>query len=183
MKITNKYGLPEVIVRAIENDPYNNGGADISVTSLIGPPQIRRLMQEHGDKVEVDVSDRLYSLMGQAMHRILEMADTTAMVEERFFSDIVCAHGQKSLSGQIDRYENGVIQDWKFTSVWEYIFGLKPEREAQLNVLAAPYACERPRRYGAAKQHAVPRLVSHQGEARQRLPKTANCRYPGSCVG
>ena len=42
------------------------------------------------------------------------------------------------VSGKYDRMlaEKGVLQDYKFSSVWEYIHGLKPERIAQLNCLA-----------------------------------------------
>ena len=39
MKYTNKFNLPEPIYRAISNDPYFDGGADISTTRIISPYQ------------------------------------------------------------------------------------------------------------------------------------------------
>ena len=35
MKLTNKSNLPEAIKRAVENDPYDSSGSDISTTKLI----------------------------------------------------------------------------------------------------------------------------------------------------
>jgi hypothetical protein len=125
-----------VLVKAVENDPYNAGDGDISCTTLISPPMIRHLRDANSNRISEDVADRMYSLMGQAMHHVLEMADDDALVEERFYAVYESPQGDKKVSGQIDRYDDGSIQDWKFTSVWEYIHGLKPEREAQLNILA-----------------------------------------------
>ena len=34
MNLTNLYGLPDALVNAVRNDPYQGGG-DISVTKLI----------------------------------------------------------------------------------------------------------------------------------------------------
>ena len=43
MILTNKHNLPEAIVAAIMNDSYTKGDADISVTELLSPPQLRAL--------------------------------------------------------------------------------------------------------------------------------------------
>jgi len=137
MKITNKLGLPQPIIGAIETQQadYNRGKSDITVTQMIDPPQIVQLRKQHEDDLSEDAGDMLWSLMGTAMHKILEEADSTALVEERLYLD---AEGW-TLGGKFDRMvllPEGVLQDYKFSSVWEYIFGLKPERIAQLNVLA-----------------------------------------------
>lgn len=77
MSFTNVHDLPQALVRAIENDPYS-GTTDlkarrVSVTRLIAPPQIVKLQQEHPD-IEEDVSERLWSLLGSAVHAIIERA-------------------------------------------------------------------------------------------------------------
>ena len=72
MKITNVLNLPQPIVDAVQNDPYDSGESDISVTRLISPPRQVALANEHGRKLTEDCADRLFSLMGQAMHHILE---------------------------------------------------------------------------------------------------------------
>lgn len=134
MQITNHADLPEAIVRAVRNDPYNSGACDISVTQLIGPPQIRVLTREHADELTEDASDRIWSLVGQIGHGILERAEISAIAERRLFAEIA---GWR-ISGQFDRltfHDDGTLSDYKFTSVWAVANGLKPEWEAQLNIL------------------------------------------------
>ncbi|MCP4700703.1 MAG: hypothetical protein GY862_28190 [Gammaproteobacteria bacterium] len=136
MEITNKLCLPDSIARAVMNDPYTNGGADISVTSLIGPARKRRLEIDHVNELSVDVADRLWSLYGQIVHGILERADIgedEIITERRLFIE---RHGW-NLSGQFDRLvlkSSTVLQDYKFTSVYQIADGVKPEHEAQANI-------------------------------------------------
>lgn len=136
MRITNHYSLPDAIVSAMESmeGDYSRGSSDITVTQLIDPPQIKQLLDKHGDELSEDCSDRLWALMGTAMHNILERAERVALVENRLYMNV---NGWK-LGGKYDRMcvSGGLLQDYKFSSVWEYIYGLKPERIAQLNILA-----------------------------------------------
>jgi hypothetical protein len=130
MRITNKHNLPAALVRAIENDSYSRGESDITVTELIAPPQIVALKRKHREEMTEDAADLLYSLMGQAIHAILERAGT-GMAEQRLYMTI---DGVK-IGGQIDHLENGELSDYKVMSVWESMNGLKPEKSAQLNIL------------------------------------------------
>lgn len=116
MNLTNLLGLPDAFVAAVKNDPYSGGG-DISVTKLIDSPQRRVLYGKYKDFVVEDVSDRVWSLMGQAVHTVLERAATTALVEKRLFMDV---NGWK-LSGQFDRLHvaDKCIQDWKVTTTYK----------------------------------------------------------------
>jgi hypothetical protein len=131
-KITNLHGLPEALVRAVENDPYDSQGADISVTKLIDAPQRVTLRLKHEDDIVVDVSDMIWSLEGQGIHHVLERAAMPgALIEHRFFADVL---GWK-LSGQADwlHPESKTLIDYKHTGT--YNMGQKPEWERQLNVL------------------------------------------------
>lgn len=116
MILTNNHGLPDALVNAVRNDPYQGGG-DISVTKLIDSPQKRVLARKYKDLVVEDVSERIWSLMGQAVHTVLERAQTSALVEKRLFAEV---EGWK-LSGQFDRVHlaDGVMQDWKVCSVYK----------------------------------------------------------------
>lgn len=133
MKLTNIYNLPSSIVKAVENDDYDKGNADYSATELINSPLINRLLKEHAEEIEEDVSDRIFSLMGQAMHTILERSDDQ-LTEERLYANI----DNFIISGKFDRIVtiSKKLQDYKFMSVWEIIHGLKKEKEEQLNILA-----------------------------------------------
>jgi hypothetical protein len=138
VKITNKLGLPQPIVDAVSNDDYDPGTGDISCTTLINAPQIRRLGEKYKDEITEDASDRIYSLVGQAIHNILERADTTAITEERLYNVYTAGHKEYYVSGKFDRLVllDGVLQDYKMCSVWEMIYGFKKEKTEQLNVLA-----------------------------------------------
>jgi hypothetical protein len=132
--LTNKHKLPEAFVAAVQNDPYDAGRSDISATSLIDAPQRRYLLARHRSEIVEDVADRVWSLLGSAVHHILERAeDKHAVVEERLFAEV----DGWVVSGQFDRYipTKKLIQDWKVTSVYK-AQGDKADWERQLNVLA-----------------------------------------------
>lgn len=139
MQLTNVHGLPEPLARAIMRDPYNPGRANISVTQLISPPRIRQLRLRHRHEIEVDVTDMLWALMGQAVHHVLERGVTLEdqeIAEERLFMKV----NGWVVSGQNDLWTPpDELDDYKFTSVWSMLLGDKPEWEAQLNCLAALY--------------------------------------------
>lgn len=132
MNLTNIHDLPEALVEAVRNDPYTGGG-DISVTKLIDSPQRRQLLKEYKDSIVEDVSERIWSLLGQAVHTILERANVSDIVEERLFADV---DGWK-LSGQFDRLDlrAGSLDDYKCTSVYKVMMSDMKDWERQLNVL------------------------------------------------
>ena len=146
--LTNRLGLPQAIVDAVTNDPYSRGASDISVTQLIQPPYQRQLRLQH-EPIE-DASDRIWSLVGQVGHGIVERAypqayteaasklstkevhDTYGVVaERRLFMKV----NGWTVSGQFDVIEKGHLQDYKFTSVWSVIGDTKTEWINQLNLL------------------------------------------------
>jgi len=118
-KITNMHNLPAAIVAAVANDPYVGGG-DISTTKLIDSPQIRVLGGKHKDDLSVDVSERVWALLGQAVHTILERAglkEQGMVVEERLYATV---NGWQ-VSGQVDRMhcDLGKLSDYKVTTVYK----------------------------------------------------------------
>lgn len=132
MNLTNIHDLPQALVDAVRNDPYTGGG-DISVTKLIDSPHRRVLLKKYGASVVEDVSERIWSLLGQAVHTILERANKSDVVEERLYADV----DGWSLSGQFDRMDlrNETLDDYKCTSVFKVMMSDMKEWERQLNVL------------------------------------------------
>ena len=130
MKFTNEYGLPSALVDAIINDPYSRGSADISVTQLIQPPKIRVLTSRHRDEMVEDVVDRVWALVGNSTHEVLERAAHKDAIQEERLSINVAGW---DISGQVDMYEDGIVTDWKITSVYSILNGIKPEWVNQLN--------------------------------------------------
>lgn len=133
MRYTNRAELPQAIVDAVTNDPYSKGDADISVTGLLKSPRITLLEKKYQNEIEEDVSDRIWSLLGQSIHTILERANRTAIAERRMSIEI---EGWV-VSGGMDVYEEaGILLDYKTTSVWKVIKGDIEEWERQLNLYA-----------------------------------------------
>ena len=137
MKITNNFNLPQSVVSAVENDPYDKGDSDYTCTELISPIRQVMLRHRHEDELTEDASERVWSLLGQAVHHILERSEQDdALVEERIG---VTVEGRK-ISGQADLYtekDGGTISDYKVTSAWTTVYGSRTEEwEQQLNILA-----------------------------------------------
>ena len=146
MKLTNKYRLPAPLVLAVKHfeSEYKAGALpdSISTTTLIRPVQQVELRRRHEDALTEDVSDRIWALRGQIEHGILEAAGkeltkslghdpvgASVFIEKRFSVEVL----RWTVSGRIDYFEDGILTDYKDTSVWNYVYG-KPEWELQGNV-------------------------------------------------
>ena len=135
MEFTNKYNLPQPIVDAITNDSYDNGGADISASSLLNAPRIFALEKQHAGSLTEDVADSLPALLGTAVHDLLEKHDNTGITEKRLFMK----REGWLVSGKFDRfvYTDTELQDYKTTRADAFAAkqreGFK-EWEQQLNI-------------------------------------------------
>lgn len=140
MIITNKLDLPEVLVRALQRDPYSRGKSRYSVTQLIDAVRPRVLKERHSAEIARDISDSVWMLLGKGVHHILEHGaaadgDTDHTIEERIFVTL----RNVLLSGAMDvqRHPGGSAEiiDWKVTSVMRVTseFGIK-KWEEQLNL-------------------------------------------------
>lgn len=134
MKITNKHNLPQQLVNAVTYDDYGDPKS-WTPTSLIRPAWMAKLMREHWDEIEEDVSDRLWALIGSAAHVVLERAANGAVTEKRYYAEL---DGEK-ISAKIDLLDGDLV-DYKITSVWSIKdcldHGPKPEWEQQMNIQA-----------------------------------------------
>jgi|TARA_R100001460_G_scaffold24263_6_gene48699 hypothetical protein len=137
MKISNNFNLPQSFLDFARNDKYTKGDSDISVTTLIDSPRIRKMREHFANERSVDVVDMVWPLFGTAVHHILEgnKNKENVVAEERLYAEV---DGWK-LSGAIDQQtingKNIEILDYKVTSVWSVIYG-KKEWENQLNCYA-----------------------------------------------
>ncbi len=144
--LTNLLALPAPLLEAVRNDPYTRDGVDFTATELIAPAYLKTLQRNHADEVDVDASDRIWSLLGQSVHGILERSTVPGYIMERryvgefFMGD----HLKIRVGAKIDVYNtiDGVLDDYKVTSVYKFKTGLNGFREvpeeytAQLNIQA-----------------------------------------------
>lgn len=141
LKLTNRLGLPQPIVEAMQNDSYDAGDSDYTATSLMQPPRMAQLRREH--EIKEDAADRVYTLQGQIMHLILERAGTALkaegyIVEKRFKTTYSVGSRIFKFSAQVDLFDpvSGTISDYKYTGVASASKGLKEEYRFQLNAQA-----------------------------------------------
>ena len=137
MNFTNNRNLPQPLFNALVADNYSMGDADISVTGLIKPPRIRILEKRHADKLTQDCTERLWAVLGTIGHSLIERHEPDrGFAEERLYRYV----NSWKIGAKPDLWhEPGIIQDYKYTTVWSYIYGLKPEWEQQLNMYAPFY--------------------------------------------
>ena len=134
--ITNKDNLPQPLVDAVGNIRKPTLG-EIGVTTLIGSPRPRMLRYRHFKELSEDVSDRIWALLGTAVHYVLEKADTSNHLSEEFLD--IDVDGMK-IKGVPDLLSpECVLTDWKVTSVWSLILGTKDDWIKQLNIYAYMY--------------------------------------------
>lgn len=119
MIITNKQNLPLAFVNAISPKRHNEPNCFSATTLNKGVKEIV-LSDRHFDEIEVDASESVWAVWGQAVHALLESQKDDNFHEE-FFKVAV---GNSYVTGQVDSYdmENGIINDWKTASVWKVQF-------------------------------------------------------------
>jgi hypothetical protein len=134
MQVTNVHNLPEPLVTLARREYYSKGAAQYSVTEIMSPPKIRRMREKYDDQIVTDVSSMLWSLLGSALHVVMERGETAGWIqEERLFTEV----DGVTISGAIDLQEEGeggvTIYDYKYTSAWA-VMQEKEEWAQQLNI-------------------------------------------------
>jgi hypothetical protein len=119
MKITNKYNLPDAIVKSLESD-YQYTNKRYSVTSLLSPIRETLLKRRYNELVETDAVDMIWALWGTGIHKILEQETGLGQ-----FSEVKLEHSFESgytLSGVADFIDlnKRIVIDYKSTSVYQY---------------------------------------------------------------
>lgn len=137
MRITNRMHLPEPLVKAVQSkeDRFFMPN-EISVTQLLKPPRMIALERQYEGQISEDASERIWALMGDAIHQILGATkEENSLAEMRLERQI----GRWKLTGRFDHFsmKDGVLSDWKVTSAWTYKGQKKGEKrdwEDQLNL-------------------------------------------------
>jgi hypothetical protein len=136
LKITNKYGLPQTFVNVLHRDSYTKGAAHLSATELLSSPQIVQLRKSHYEHLEQDVMDMVWSIIGTAVHGVLEKgADATHVVEQRLHAELDSWHISGAIDLQITKEDGIEINDYKTVGAWG-VMNEKKEWEEQLNIYA-----------------------------------------------
>ena len=111
MNYTNELDLPQPFVEAVKSK-HMLGGTCEAV-----------LKRRHQSDVTEDVSSMLWAILGTAVHKVLESAQSGP---EQHQEQWLCVKvGDYELSGIFDLYDDatGTVTDWKVTSVYTVLFG------------------------------------------------------------
>ena len=137
MKVTNKFNLPEIFVKAFGRKDYSKGKSHLSVTELINSPRIVQLRNRHWDEIEEDVSDGVWRGWGSGMHRYLEDLNDSSkhITEQRLHINVDGIDISGAIDDQEITDEGIIISDYKVTSVWA-VMNDKSDWEQQLNMYA-----------------------------------------------
>ena len=141
MRLTNNHNLPTPLVNAICSDDYDGTNdlfkKKITATTLINPPKISILTdrnKNHPDYTE-DVSDRIWILLGQAIHAVLDRTkdDPEIILKERRFEREFL---DWTITGKPDLLYGTELWDYKVTSAWTLSFNPmgRSDWEPQLNI-------------------------------------------------
>lgn len=134
--ITNETNIHPAIYAAILKamGEYNRGHADISVTDIIAPPRMVTLKEKHKEELSEDAADMGARLVGTLVHSAVEKEKVTEEAEKRIY---ITVDGWV-VGGKPDIFdpETGQLGDVKTIKAAEFMYGLKAEREQQLNVYA-----------------------------------------------
>lgn len=120
MTITNELNLPQALVDACDVTPHNAPNT-VSATTLKSGIREILLTKRHWEEMTDDVSNRIWTLFGTAVHSLLEKEAPETFVEERFEQQI----GKYKVTGRLDCYDmkNKIIFDYKTATTWKYKFG------------------------------------------------------------
>lgn len=120
MKITNNFNLPQALVDKCVREKHNSPHC-ISATSLKNGTRAFYLTDRHFDEIEVDASDMLWAVFGDAFHSLMDKESEDVVTEKDLSYDV---DGWK-VTGRVDGYntKTGEVYDWKTTSVWKVVNG------------------------------------------------------------
>lgn len=134
---TNRFNLPEALVNALTHDDYDSGGSYVTASGIALPPRIRILRREFSDQMIEDVAERLWILFGKSAHKVIELAKSNDIREQRVYAEISGVKVSAQLDNLYLSLAKSILSDYKLTSVYAVKDDeAKPEWEAQLNTTA-----------------------------------------------
>jgi hypothetical protein len=134
VKYSNRFDVPEPLASCLKfKDRGPRDPNRVSVTTLVNPPRITVLRERHEEEVELDLSENLWMFLGSMGHAVVEdVARDEDLSEEKLTLDC----DEFTVVGIPDLYRDGTIDDYKVTTVWSWIYDIKPEWVEQLNMYA-----------------------------------------------
>lgn len=141
MKFTNKHNFPPSLVAILSYDDYDyDDRENVLTASQIANSPVHQIIlkKQHRNEIEVDVIDRVWSVLGSSTHSLLELVTVEGEEhEQRVYREF----GKWIISGKYDvkkllETNKLEIQDYKNTTKYKIRYGAIPtEWIIQLNTI------------------------------------------------
>lgn len=124
MNYTNELNLPQPFVEAVKSNHVYKPNR-YSVTEVLGGTCEAILKRRYDSDITDDVSQRVWSLFGTAVHKVLQEAEATDTQLQENWLSVPIRGTQYELSGIFDLYDDSTktVTDWKTCATWKVIFG------------------------------------------------------------
>ncbi len=133
MIITNTNNLPDAFVRIAERQEAFEEN-EIRVTSLLSGLRETELKRRYADKITMDASECIWMTFGTLAHKVLEETDEA---QDEFREERLKMKISKSvLTGKSDVFKDGIVIDYKTSSVWKIVYGDYEDWRKQLLLYA-----------------------------------------------
>jgi hypothetical protein len=127
MEYTNVARLPKSVFYVLTQDNYEPEG--LGVTTLIDSPRIRILKEKHEAEIVRDATENVHLKLGEAFHALME-SYPDGVQEQRFCAEVE----DQKVCGIPDLIEDQTIIDYKVSSAYIHIFGIREEWVSQQNI-------------------------------------------------
>ena len=124
MNYTNELNLPQPFVEAVKSNHVYKPNR-YSVTEVLGGTCEAILKRRYDSDITDDVSQRVWSLFGTAVHKVLQEAEATDTQLQENWLSVPIMGTQYELSGIFALYDDSTktVTDWKTCATWKVIFG------------------------------------------------------------
>ena len=143
MKVSNNFGFPSSIVRAVTKE-YEYTPKRYSVTTLLQTDREMILKRKYNNEIEQDVSNMIWLLFGTSVHYILENIDLEPHEKVEYKMEHTFDNGY-TISGVLDYISDKeqTIIDYKVVKTYSYIYEKHNEKhKKQLQMCAWLYFME-----------------------------------------
>lgn len=118
--LANSLNLPKPFVDAVSEKRVRSD-TRYSVTETLGGTCEAVLRRRHADDIDDDVADRVWAILGTAVHKVLQESDAEPWQEREQYIKVPIEGTRFELSGIFDMYDKRerCVTDWKTCSVWK----------------------------------------------------------------
>lgn len=164
----NRLNLPKPFVDAA-TEHRRRSDDRYSVSETLGGTCEAVLRRRHAEDIDDDVADRVWAILGTAVHKVLQESEAEPWQEREQYVKVPIDGTRFELSGIFDMYDNREerVTDWKTCSVWKTQVGDFDDWRKQL----AAYCWMLERHGKAAREGEIVAIMRDHSMRKARFEK------------